>query len=143
VVAAPAQKLLIEMFWDNPATDLDLHVLKSQTSSLFSRTDDCFYQDRTPSWGATAADNPELLRDALTGYGPEVFGYQNPIDSTYRAVVVFNNDLLAASPASKATVRFYEYGVLKGEFSKTLIKKDEIWEVALVTWPSGELKELP
>lgn len=89
------------------------------------------------------ADNPSLLRDALTGYGPEIFGYQNPIETTSRAVVVFNNDLLSATPASKATVRVYEFGVLKGEFSKTLTKRDEIWEVALVTWPSGDIMELP
>jgi len=143
IVAAPAQKLLIEMFWDNPGTDLDLHVLKSETSGLFSTVDDCFFQNKKPLWGPTAQDNPELLRDALTGYGPEVFGYQNPIDSTYRAVVVFNNELLSPTPASKATVRVYEFGVLKGEFSKTLLKKEEIWEVAFVTWPSGVIRELP
>ncbi len=143
IVAAPAQKLLIEMFWDNPTTDLDLHVLKSETSGLFSKSEDCFYQNKNPLWGPTAADNPSLLRDALTGYGPEIFGYQNPIDSTYRAVVVFNSELLSPTPESKATVRIYEFGVLKGEFSRTLLKKDDIWEVAFVTWPSGVIREAP
>ncbi len=143
VVAAPAQKLLVEMFWDNPGTDLDLHVLKAEASGLFSVTDDCFFQNRKPMWGVTPADNPELVRDALTGYGPEVFGYQNPIDSTYRAVVVFNSELLSATPQSKATVRVYEFGVLKGEFSKTLTKANEVWEVAFVTWPSGVIREIP
>lgn len=143
VVAAPAQKLLIEMFWDNPGTDLDLHVLKTPSSGLFSKTDDCFFQNKTPLWGASAADNPSLLRDALTGYGPEVFGYQNPIDSTYRAVVYFNNDLLSPMPESKATVRIYVLGVLKGEFSRTLTKKEEAWNVGTVTWPSGEIVEVP
>lgn len=143
VVAAPAQKLLVELFWDNPGTDLDLHLLKAEKSALFSATDDCFFQNRRPMWGLTADDNPELVRDALTGYGPEVFGYQNPIDSTYRAVVVFNSELLSATPASKATLRVYEFGVLKGEFSKTLAKANEVWEVAFVTWPSGEIREIP
>lgn len=143
VVAAPTQKLLIELFWDNAGTDLDLHVLKSETSELFSKTDDCFYQNKTPSWGPTQLDNPQLMRDALTGYGPEVFGYQNPIASTFRAVVVFNHELLSMTAASKATVRVYEYGVLRGEFSKTLTQKDEIWQAALVTWPSGDIQELP
>ncbi len=141
VVAAPAQKLLIELFWDNPGTDLDLHVLKSPQSGLFSKTDDCFYQNRAPVWGPTENDNPELLRDALTGYGPEVFGYANPIDSSFRAVVVFNNELLSTSPASKATVRVYEFGVLKAEFSKTLEKKDDLWDVAVVNWPNGDIVE--
>ncbi len=143
VVAAPAQKLLIEMFWDNPGTDLDLHVLKTEKSGLFSKSEDCFYQNKKPLWGPTDIDNPELLRDALTGYGPEVFGYQNPIDSSYRAVVVLTNDLLSTMPESKATVRIYEFGVLKGEFTRTLSKKDEVWDVGLITWPSGEIQESP
>ncbi|MBL9038922.1 MAG: choice-of-anchor D domain-containing protein [Archangium sp.] len=143
VVAAPAQKLLIELFWDNPRTDLDLHVLKNGDASLFSSPGDCFFQNRAPRWGPTTADDPELVRDALTGYGPELFGYRNPIDSTYRVVVVFQNDLLAAAPASTATVRVYHFGVLKAELSRAMQAKDEIWEVADVTWPSGVVTVRP
>lgn len=144
VVAAPAQKLLVEMFWDNTETDLDLHVLRTKTSALFSIPDDCHYQNRTPDWGQPGAtDDPELVRDALTGYGPEVFGYVNPIDTTYRVEVVFNNELLSMMPASKATVRVYLYGVLKAEVSKTLLKKGDVWKVVDVTWPSGEVTPVP
>ncbi len=141
VVASPAQKLLVELFWDNPGTDLDLHVLRSTQSLLFTPPDDCYYQNRTPDWGVLTdtTDDPEFVRDALTGYGPEVFGYVNPIDSTFRVAVVFQNDLLNPNPASKATVRIYLYGVLKAELSKTLARKDDIWEVADVTWPSGDI----
>ncbi|MEW6432585.1 MAG: choice-of-anchor D domain-containing protein [Myxococcota bacterium] len=144
VVAAPAQKLLVELFWDNTGTDLDLHVLRTASSALFGIPDDCHYQNRTPDWGTPgASDDPELVRDALTGYGPEVFGYVNPIDTTYRVTVVFNNELLSATPASKATVRVYLYGVLKAEVSKTLNKKGDVWRVVDVTWPSGEVKAVP
>ncbi len=144
VVAAPAQKLLVELFWDNTGTDLDLHVLRTPTAALFGIPDDCHYQNRTPDWGAPGAmDDPELVRDALTGYGPEVFGYVNPIDTTYRVAVVFNNELLSTAPASKATVRVYLFGVLKAELSKTLQKKGDVWRVVDVTWPSGEVKAVP
>jgi hypothetical protein len=145
VVAAPAQKLLIELFWDNPGTDLDLHVLRTPDSLLFTPPDDCFYQNRTPDWGVVGdpSDDPELVRDALTGFGPEVFGYVNPIDSTFRVFVVFQNDLLSPTPASRATVRVYVYGVLKAELSRTLPARDTIWEVADVTWPSGEVRPFP
>ena len=54
-----------------------------------------------------------LYSDVTEGYGPEVFGYVNPIDSTFRVAVVFQNDLLNPMPSSKATVRIYLYGVLK------------------------------
>lgn len=144
VVAAPAQKLLIELFWDNTGTDLDLHVLRSKLAPLFRAPGDCYYQNRTPDWGLPGTDDdPELLRDALTGYGPEQFGYVNPVDGSYRAVVVFNNELLSPAPASKATLRVYVYGVLKAERTRTLQHKDDIWEVLDVAWPSGEVTVLP
>lgn len=145
VVAAPAQKLLVEMFWDNPRTDIDLHVSRNPYGVLFTAPDDCFYQNRTPDWGVMGStmDDPEFVRDALTGYGPEVFGYVNPVDATYRVFAVFENDLLAPLPASKVTVRVYLFGILKAETSKTLTRKGDIWEVLDVTWPSGDVKVLP
>jgi hypothetical protein len=145
VVAAPAQKLLVEMFWDNAGTDIDLHVLRETQSPLFVAPDDCNYQNRTPDWGvvASAMDDPELVRDALTGYGPEVFGYVNPINSTYRVLAIFQSEHLQPMPASKVTVRVYLYGVLKAEVSRTLERGGTIWEVADVSWPSGDVTVLP
>lgn len=144
VVAAPTQKLLVELFWDNTGTDLDLHMLSWTNAKLFSIPDDCFYQNRTPDWGAPGGENnPELVRDSLVGYGPEVFGYASPIESTYRVAVVFENELLSAMPKTKATVRITVLGVLKAERSKSLEKKGEVWEVADIHWPSGEVTPLP
>ncbi len=145
VVASPAQKLLIEMFWDNSGTDVDLHVLRTKDSPLFTAPDDCHYQNRTPDWGTAGdpTDDPEFVRDALTGYGPEVFGYVNPVDSTYRVVAVLQNTLLSPTPASKVTVRVYLFGVLKSETYRTLTTMNEIWAVADVTWPSGDVTVLP
>src|SRR5207244_651779 len=83
VVAAPAQKLLIEMFWDNAQTDIDLHVLRTATTKVATLPDDCFYANPKPDWGmAGAGDDPDFIRDALTGYGPELFGYVDPVDTT-------------------------------------------------------------
>lgn len=145
VVATPAQKLLVELFWDNAVTDLDLHVLRTPSSPLGAPPDDCYYQNRAPDWGLPMdpSDDPQLLRDALTGYGPEQFGYVNPIDSTYRVAVYFENAHLAANPASRATVRVYQYGVLKAETSRTLDRQGSIWSALDVTWPSGDIRVLP
>lgn len=145
VIASPAQKLLVEMFWDNSATDIDLHVLRNNQSLLFTAPDDCFYQNRTPDWGISGdtTDDPELVRDALTGYGPEVFGYVNPIDTTYRVLAVFENEHLAMNPSSRVTVRVYLFGVLEAEVSRTLERGGAIWEVADVTWPTGDVTVLP
>ena len=145
VVAAPAQKLLVELFWDNPRTDLDLHVLRNTMALLNNTPDDCFYQNRTPDWGVVGDtnDDPALVRDALTGYGPEVFGYVNPVNGTYRVVVKFENELLSPMPSSTATVRVYLFGILKAEARKTLEHRGAIWEVVDVTWPSGDVTVLP
>lgn len=145
VVAAPAQQLLVEMFWDNAATDLDLHVLRVPGAALGSIPDDCHYANPRPDWGEPGVrrDDPELLRDALTGYGPEVFGYGEPVAGSYRVAVVFARGNGAVDPRSTVTVRVYERGVVKGEFRRTLMGQGEAWSVADVTWPGGVLTEVP
>jgi hypothetical protein len=144
VVATPAQKLLVEMFWDNSVTDIDLHVLRTTTSKVGMAPDDAYYANPVPEWGqAGAMDDPIFIRDALTGYGPELFGYVNPIDTTYRLVAEFANEHLDPNPKSKVTVRVYLYGVVKGEFTRTLEKAGNRWIIADVTWPSGVITAQP
>jgi hypothetical protein len=106
--------------------------------------DDCFYANPAPDWGTAseASDDPEFLRDALTGYGPEVFGYINPADGSYRIVAEFAHDHLEPNPATEVTVRVYEFGVVKLELKKTLTQMGEVWPVADLAWPSGDLTPL-
>lgn len=144
VVAAPAQKLLVELFWDHAKTDIDLHVLRTPESMVSKAPDDCHYANPKPDWGVAGTDDdPELLRDALTGYGPELFGYVNPVDTTYRIVAEFAHDHLDPNPASNVTVRVYLYGVVKGEFTKRLETRGTRWPVADVAWPSGVITPVP
>ncbi|WP_224244779.1 choice-of-anchor D domain-containing protein [Hyalangium gracile] len=145
VVAAPAQQLLVEMFWDNATTDMDLHVLRAPGAVLGSSPDDCHYANPRPDWGdiGVTGDDPELLRDALTGYGPEVMGYGEPVAGTYRVAVVFSRENGAADPRSTVTVRVYERGVVKGEFRRMLSHQGDAWSVADVTWPAGAITEVP
>ncbi len=144
IVAAPQQKLLVEMFWNHAKTDVDLHFLRTRTSVVSVPPDDCHYANPRPDWGTPgdASDDPELLRDALTGYGPEVLAYVNPIDTTYRVVVELAHDHLDPNPASEVTVRIYQFGVVKAEFKKTLTRRGEIWSVADIEWPSGVITRI-
>jgi hypothetical protein len=145
VVAAPAQPLLVEMFWDNAVTDMDLHVLRVPGAALGSIPDDCHYANPRPDWGTpgVSGDDPELLRDALTGYGPEVFGYGAPVAGSYRVAVVFARGNGAVDPRSTVTVRIYERGVVRGEFQRTLAAQGAAWHVADVAWPGGVITEVP
>jgi len=145
VVAAPAQQLLVEMFWDNAVTDMDLHVLRVPEAALGSVPDDCHYANPRPDWGTAGAgrDDPELLRDALTGYGPEVFGYGEPVAGSYRVAVVFARGNGAVDPRSTVTVRIYERGVVRAELQRTLAAQGTAWQVADVAWPGGIITEVP
>ncbi|MBL8951667.1 MAG: choice-of-anchor D domain-containing protein [Myxococcaceae bacterium] len=144
VVASPAQKLLVEMFWDNAKTDIDLHVLRTPTSVLGRAPDDCHYANMAPDWGMPGTmDDPALLRDALTGYGPEIFGYVNPIDTTYRIAATFANDHLEAMPSTRVTIRVYLFGVVKFEQTKVLATQGSTWNAVDVTWPSGMVVPVP
>jgi hypothetical protein len=144
IVASPAQKLLVEMFWDNARTDLDLHVLRTPTSVVGRAPDDCHYANLAPDWGMPGTmDDPALLRDALTGYGPEIFGYVNPIDTTYRVVAEFANEHLDPMPASNVTIRVYLFGIVKFEQTKQLTMKGQRWAAVDVTWPSGMVVPVP
>ncbi|MBI3182798.1 MAG: choice-of-anchor D domain-containing protein [Myxococcales bacterium] len=144
VVATPAQKLLIELFWSHPKTDIDLHVLRTPTAMVGQAPDDCFYANPKPDWGVAgdSSDDPELLRDALTGYGPELLGYVNPADGSYRVVVEFAHDHLDPNPSTEVTVRIYEFGVVKAELKKTMLQRGEVWPVADIDWPSGTVTRL-
>jgi hypothetical protein len=144
IVASPAQKLLVEMFWDNANTDIDLHVLRTPTSVVDRPPDDCYYANLAPDWGMPGPmDDPQLLRDALTGYGPEIFGYVNPIDSTFRVVAEFANEHLDPMPASNITIRVYLFGVVKYEQTKQLTMQGQRWAAVDVTWPSGTVTPVP
>jgi hypothetical protein len=145
VVAAPAEKLLVEMFWDNQITDMDLHVLRTTTSVLDRLPDDCYYANKNPDWGVLGdpSDDPQLERDALTGYGPEIFGYKNPIASTFRVVAVYQSEHLAMNPNTNITVRVYVYGVVKFEQTKLLTAAGQTWPAVDIDWPSGNVTPVP
>ncbi len=144
IVATPAQKLLVEMFWDNQRTDIDLHLLRAPGATLGSPADDCHYASPSPDWGqlGNATDDPAFERDALIGYGPEIIGYVNPVDGVFRVATRFANDHLSGAPGSQVTVRIYHYGVLKAELKKRLEQPGEVWNVADIEWPSGTIQAL-
>jgi len=139
IVAAPAEKLLVEMFWTNPKTDMDLHFLRTPQTQVDTIPDDCFYQNKNPDWGVPGdpTDDPYLKKDAKTGFGPEVVGYVNPIEGTFRVVVEYHDTHGAEDPLTDVTVRVYRFGKVEAEFKKTLTGEGQYWGVADIEWPSG------
>lgn len=133
VLAKPAQQLLVELVWDNLDPDLDLHMVPE--SGEFFGPDDCFFQEghTSPAWGAT------LDRDALTGYGPEIIGVAEPAAGRYEVMVDYYSDHRSKKPSTVATVRVYEFGVVKAEQRRTLQVEGRRWYALTIDWPSGAI----
>ncbi|MDR0966199.1 MAG: choice-of-anchor D domain-containing protein [Myxococcales bacterium] len=140
-LAQTAEALRVELFWDNLQADLDLHLVPDPDD--FFDPSDCHFADGhlAPDWGVPgdASDDPLLLRDALTGYGPEIISFPAPSAGRYRALVHYFSAHHAAATATLATLRLYRFGVLVFESRQTLGSEGARWEAFAVAWPGGEL----
>ena len=138
-LAQTAEALRFELFWDNLESDLDLHLVPEGEAFFGPR--DCYFAEGqlAPDWGVAgdAADDPALVRDALSGYGPEVISLPAPSAGRYRALVHYFSAHHAASPATSATLRLYRFGVLVSESRRALAREGTRWEVLAVDWPGG------
>ncbi len=143
VNALPAEKLLVELVWDSPLGDLDLHLLAP--GGAFGGLLDCFYANPAPDWGAPGdpADDPRLLRDDLAGFGPETIGYGEPLEGAYRVEVHY---FAAHTPSGRepttATLRVFVDGLLAAEVGRRFEAQGERWEAVEVRWPEGTVRAL-
>jgi hypothetical protein len=142
VTAVPAERLLVELVWDSPIADLDLHMLHPGGS--LGGFLDCYYGNRNPDWGeAGPGDDPALLRDDLMGFGPETIGYAEPLEITYTLKIDF---FAAHTPSGReptsATLRIFIDGLLRAEIVKKLSEQGQLWTAATVQWPEGAITEL-
>jgi hypothetical protein len=137
LLAKPAQALAVELVWDNPDTDLDLHFFPA--SSTLGSAKDCWANNRHPDLGVLGddTDDPSLSRDALDHFGPEEMVYAAPVGDTYQIAVVFYSSHGSVTPQTKATVRVYEFGEVTSELSYTFTAQGQVWKAAQLTWPSG------
>ncbi|HEY3446359.1 MAG TPA: choice-of-anchor D domain-containing protein [Myxococcales bacterium] len=141
VLAKPAQQLLVELVWDNLDPDLDLHLTPDGTD--FFGPQDCYFAEghTSPDWG-NPAGNPTLDRDALTGYGPEIISYGEPAPGKFKVMVDYFSDHRSKQPATLATVRVYEFGVVKAEVRRTLSQEGRQWQVLTIDWPGGAITNI-
>ncbi len=138
ITALPSERLLVELVWDSPIADLDLHFLApGGTMGGFL---DCHWANPDPDWGVAGdpGDDPELLRDDLAGFGPETLGYQEPMDGEYQVVVdYFAAHTPSGKEKTKATIRIFVDGFLVAELSHELDQQQQTWQAASIKWPEG------
>ncbi|MEO8167176.1 MAG: hypothetical protein ABI623_02955, partial [bacterium] len=131
-----ALSLWSELRW-NTASDVDFHLLPPGASfpGSFWTTTDCYYGNKTPSWGAF------LDVDNTTAYGPEHITIPAVRDTgTYRLFVHYysapTGTITSASVAVKVgngTVRNFGPHTLTTPASRG----GDIWEVCTIHYPNG------
>jgi uncharacterized repeat protein (TIGR01451 family) len=133
----------IELTWSTgDGTDMDIHLIRPD-GAFNDPVGDCYYGNQHPDWGdfGETRDNPYFYIDDFAGWGPEVITLLQPYDvGDYRVMVHYYND--NGTGASEATVRVFIYENLAAEFSKNMIA-DEVWDCAVIGWPSGTVSQPP
>lgn len=132
--AIPEDDLHVELSWDTPVADVDLHLMRGG-ASLFEIPGDCNYCNKNPNWGVAGNDDdPRLDIDDRGGYGPENINILHPADDDYTVAVHYfehNGD----GPV-QATVKVWLNGAEAWSGTRVLTGTDR-WMVGTIAWPAA------
>lgn len=132
IEAVPADDLRVELIWDTPSADLDLHLARNN-AAIFGGSDDCSYCRPSPNWGGADA-SPRLDLDDQGGYGPENINIFAPDAGEYVVRVHYFEE--HQDDAVTATVKVFLEGTLAWEGSRVMLE-NEVWDVGQVNWPDA------
>lgn len=136
--AVPEEALHVELTWDTPAADLDLHLLQEE-AEFFERPGDCNFCNPTPSWGASGTeDDPRLALDDRGGYGPENVKIYTPASGKYKVRVHYFDE--HGDDAVVATVKVYLNGALAATRDQVL-HRNQVWDAGEIRWPAATFGE--
>ena len=165
VFVVPDEAIHVELLWTSPGdpnpfdegplvgTDLDLHFTHPNASEYdldgdgiedpwFDLDWDTFWYWPQHDWGNSNDfdDNPSLDRDDVDTNGPENFNFNAPEDGlTYAIGVNYWDD--HGFGTSFAAARVYVYGQMVFEVKDVVMYDHDMWWVAKLAWPSGEVTE--
>ena len=163
VFVVPDEAVHVELLWTSPGdsepldegplvgTDLDLHFAHPNAVQFdldgdgvkdpwFDPSWDTFWYYPLQNWGSATSneDNPSLDRDDVDTNGPENINLDTPEDGmTYRIGVNYWDD--HGFGTSFATVRVYVYAQLVFEVKDVALYDHDMWWVANIDWPSGQV----
>lgn len=158
--AIPTDSFLVQLSWDVPVGDMDLHVMKmhnGQFCTTSSATDSsglargcgtdysCYFgnckptSSSRPDWDGDGVrgspGDPSLDIDDLCGYGPEQINIDEAPPGAYLVGVHFWGFTgCSGSGSTGNTIRIYIYGALAAEFFADM-NRDDWWEPAIIYWP--------
>jgi hypothetical protein len=140
----PQDALHVQLTWDSPDYDFDLHVMKdggpwcSQQSCYFGNCNASNSFFGRPEWdglpGETDGD-PSLDIDDLDGYGPENINIDVPVSGDYTIGVHAYSALVDTE--TYATLKVFINGALAYEDSRLMAAGRDFWEVSEVQWNNG------
>ena len=138
--AIPRESLWVEMFWQYPGDDMDLHILKP--GGAMETDGDCFYMNCVNGgwldWGIPGYgdDDPSLDIDDIPGVGPENTNIMDPENGQFQ-VWVHDFPGSVYSSANEVTVKIYVTGDLVWEDTRTISGENSYTHYATVIWPDG------
>jgi len=139
--ATPRESIHVQLVWDHPETDVDLHYIHAGATygdREIDRPDgDCHFFNPHPDYCVAGddTDDPSLDIDDVRGYGPENINHDEPCDGEYRIWASYYEDKGMGS--TRAKVRVFIKGVMASESSHILDRRNCHWLVGKVIW-SGE-----
>lgn len=150
----PSEDLHIQLVWDHPDADLDLHLL-NEGGEIFTHEGDVYFSNRAPEWSDDADTNPTLDKDDSRGYGPENINIKHPAPgSNWRVFVHYWNKQTDGDAFTIATLRVYAYGQLVAEIPQSFENDQLLWRALEIQWADepdvmpqlnqiGQMEEFP
>jgi hypothetical protein len=147
----PAENLWVEMYWELPKDDMDLHLL-APGGQLESNTD-CYYANCVGGgldWGVRGdrADDPSLDLDDITLKGPENINIEQPQAGTFTVYVHDYNGSNGwdsdADPreANDVTVNVYLNGAQVWSNTKGISGENTVTPFCTINWETGEVSPM-
>jgi hypothetical protein len=132
--AKPADAIHVELTWDTPSADVDLHLYEGGYA-MFDQPEDCFYCNKNPDWGTNSPDDdPRLDIDDQGGFGPENINVLSPVDGTYEVGVHYF--ATHGDGPTVATVKVWLDGVEAFTDSRVMDSND-VWHVGTIDMPGA------
>jgi hypothetical protein len=153
----PAQNLWVEMYWEKPQDDMDLHLIAPGQNWQTAKTtdNDCYYGNCTDLFGLGSSlldwgqflyepDNPILDLDDIPGTGPENINIEEPESTGSYTVVV--HDFTGSTPdvqgPNNVTVNIYLDGTLYWSDTRPISGDGSYTPFAEINWATMEVTGL-
>lgn len=140
LTARPQDQLHVQLVWDEPTNDQDLHLTYASVSDrVCGDLYDCHFRAPSPLWfgdaGPGTGPNPLLAIDDTRGLGPENINIDTPRAGRYGIYVHYYSDYTGGDVTpTRETVRIFVDGELRAEYRRTLSAYKALWHVAEIEW---------